>query len=163
MDLVNSLAWSSFLGCHEFNVTEKVRKLNHWTTEDGKLEAEVSFQPPHFNSSWITRLIFMVQDNETAIAASVSLFHMIRRDTLHVRCSSLQEKKETKTQTRILTPLTSSLEIPFRDIEIQVSCSCYLHSRSPTDTWKIITLEMVLEGSVDSKHVDNGCNVGNST
>lgn len=104
-------------------MTEKMNILSHRTTEDGKLEAEVSFQPPHFNDSWITQLTFMVPDNETAVVASVNLFHVNQRDTLHVKCSSFQEKKDTKTQTRILSPWTNSLEIPFRDIKIQVSCS----------------------------------------
>lgn len=144
-------------------MTEKMNTLSHRTTEDGKLEAEVSLQPPHFNVSWITALIFMLPGNLTSVVASVTLFHVNQRDTLHVKCSSFQEKKATKTQRRILSPWTNSQDIPFRDIKMQVSCSFYPHSRSPTDTWKIITLEMVLEGVADSKYVDNGCNVGKST
>lgn len=137
-------------------MTEETNTLSHRTTEDGKLEADVSLQPPHFNNSWAIHLSFMVQDNLTAIVASVSLFHADQRDTLHAKCDKIQEKEDTKTPTRKLSRWTNSLEIPFRDIKIQVSCSYYLHSRSPIDTRKMIIPEMVLEGSADSKYVDNG-------
>lgn len=117
------------------NVTEGISTLNHRTTKDGKLEAEVSIQPPHFNNSWIIELAFTVPDNESARVTTVTLFHApSRRDTLHVKCVDIQEKDETKTITRVLKRWNNSLHIPFRDIKIQVSCFFFLLSRLPTDT-----------------------------
>ncbi|KAK3874514.1 hypothetical protein Pcinc_020534 [Petrolisthes cinctipes] len=119
-------------GCRMVNVTVQRARLDHWIREDGKVETEASFQPPRFNTSWITVLIFTVPGNETVIVASVTMFHFPGlEDSLHVRCTSIMgnndkyndTRKDNKNDTNIFQQWTNSQKIPFRGVKIQIGSS----------------------------------------
>ncbi|KAK3874519.1 hypothetical protein Pcinc_020539 [Petrolisthes cinctipes] len=119
-------------GCRMVNVTVKRARLDHWIREDGKVETEASFQPPRFNTSWITILTFTVPGNETVIVASVTMFHLPGlEDSLHVRCTSIMgnndkyndTRKDNKNDTSIVQQWTNSQKIPFRGVKIQIGSS----------------------------------------
>ncbi|KAK4328124.1 hypothetical protein Pmani_001445 [Petrolisthes manimaculis] len=118
-------------GCRMVNVTLKRARLDHCIREDGKVETEVSFQPPRFNKTWTTTLTFTVSGNETVIVASVTMFHNLGlEDTLHVSCTNIMGNNDTYNDTRkekkvtnIVQQWTNSLKNPFRGINIQIGSS----------------------------------------